>query len=184
MKKRFYYVSWEKYHQVCFEMAKKIIKKNIFLDRIAVISRGGLIVSRILSDYLDLPISPFTIVAYTGVNAKKKAKVVEGLKARIKNEVVLLVDEVADTGDTYITALNYLKKFKLKKIYTAAPFIKVWTKYRPNFWQKELGKWIIFPYDIRETIKETKGKLSLQELVDLGLPKNQIEYFLRLKKTW
>lgn len=184
---KFLIISWEKLHQTCFKIAKVFLNENIKINRIVAISRGGLVVARIFSDYLNLPISPFTMVAYTGMAKKKKPRLAEGLKANIKNEIILLIDEVADSGETFIEGLKYLKQFKPKKIYTLAPFMKTWTKFKPDFCQTKTDKWIIFPYDIRETIKEIKHclikkKLSNNELIikltSLGLPKNQAAYFL------
>ena len=173
-------VSWQDLHNSCFEAAKKIIKKEIKFSRIIAISRGGLVVSRILSDFLELPISCFTIVAYAGINNKKRARIVEDLKIGIADETILLVDEVADSGETFILALNYLKKYKPKKVYTIAPFIKPWTKFKPDFWQEKTRSWIIFPYDVYETVNQLKNKVSDNQIIKLGLAKKQVDYFLNI----
>lgn len=171
---KFLTLSWNDFHDACFDLSKKIKQKKIKFDRILAISRGGLVVARILSDFLNLPISVFTMVAYTGINKCKQAKVVEGLKIEPKGETVLLIDEVADSGGTYKEALSYLKVAP-NKIYTCAPYIKSWTKYKPDFWQVESDKWIIFPYEIKETIDELRKNMTLSELKKLGFPKKQVK---------
>jgi len=173
----FLFLSWQKFQTVCFFTAKKIMAKRLVFDRLVAISRGGLVVSRLFSDYLDLPISPFTIVSYTGFGKHKKPKVVEGLKADIKGEKILLVDEVADTGETFLTGIDYLGQFKPAKIMTAAPFIKERTKYKPDFWQLKTKKWIVFPYDIKETVRELLADLGKGKLIEKGLAKEQVNYF-------
>lgn len=179
---KFLFLSWQQFHQVCFQTAKKIISQNLKIERLVAISRGGLVSSRLFSDYLNLPISPFTIISYTSFGKHYKPKIVEDLKVDIKGEKILLVDEVADSGETFLVALNYLRKFKPAKIWTTAPFIKNKSKYRPDFWQQKTDKWIIFPYDVRETIKELKGKMSKEELIKSGLDSKQVRYFSQFKR--
>lgn len=183
MKNKYYFISWNQFHLDCFKLAKKILAKKIKIDRIICISRGGLVVSRILSDFLNLPVSLFTIVGYSGINQGKQPQIVEGLKAKIRGETVLLVDEVADSGRTFILALDYLKAFKPKKIYTFAQYIKEKTVYIPDFWQVKINKWLIFPYEIKETIEQLKShwkkeKINksqmIKKLIDLGFKKDYL----------
>ena len=77
----FHFISWKKLHDLCFELLKKIKKEKLEFDRVVCISRGGLVVSRIFSDFLDLPISNFTIVSYVSVGKIGKPKVMEALAA-------------------------------------------------------------------------------------------------------
>lgn len=176
---KFLYITWEDFHQACFELAKKIIQKDIQFDRIIAISRGGLVVGRILSDFLDLPISPFTIVTYTSINKKGVPKIKEGLRAKIKGERLLLVDEVSDSGGTFRTGLKYLKTFKPKSIATLAPYIKSWTNFIPDYWYQKTSKWIIYPYEIKKTVTEIKKNNLQINLIKLGLPKNQVSFFIK-----
>ena len=176
-KDKFFYLSWQGLHQASFELSQKILDKGLGFDRIVAITRGGLPIARIFSDFLALPVSLFTIKAYTGVDNKKKAKVIEGLMADIKDQTILLLDEVSDTGDTFKLALTYLKKFQPAKIITCAPYIKPATKYMPDYWHTNTDKWIIFPYEIRETIEELRQTMTAEQIKKLGLSKKQVEYF-------
>lgn len=181
---QFEFVSWEKLHQACFRLAKKISHKKLQLDRIVCISRGGLIVARIFSDFLDLPISNFTIVSYVSIGKTGKPKVVEELTADIKNERILLVDEIVDHGTTLKKAITYLKTFSPKKITVVAPYIKSWSLLQPDIWQVKTDKWVIFSYEVRETIEEvasdwikkgfSKQKIE-KNLVKLGFEKKMVK---------
>jgi len=166
---QFEFVSWEKLHQACFKLAKKISHKKLQFDRIVCISRGGLVVARIFSDLLELPISNFTIVAYVTIGKTKTPKIVERLAVSIKNERILLVDEIVDHSSTLKKAITYLKTFSPKKITTVVPYIKSWSFPQPAFWQVKTDKWVIFPYEVRETIEQLveiwqKKGLSKQEI--------------------
>ena len=188
---QFHFISWEKLHKLCFSLAKKILDKKLQFGRIVCISRGGLIVARIFSDFLDLPISNFTIVSYVNVGKTGKPRVMEALAADIRNEKILLIDEIVDHGTTLKKALSYLERKEPENITTLVPVIKPWTKIKPDFWGLETDKWIIFPYEIKETIDDVvkiwdKEKINKENMkkrfIKLGLPKEQVEYFLKKDK--
>lgn len=192
---KFHYISWQKLHDLCFQLVKKIKNEKLKFDRIVCISRGGLVVARIFSDFLDLPISNFTIVSYVSVGKIGKPKVMESLAADIRNEKILLIDEIVDHGTTLKKAISYLEKKEPQKIVTLATVIKPWTKLKPDFWQMETDKWIIFPYEIKETIDDVvkmqpqktqnrakHAKSVKEKLVGIGLSKEHIEYFLNKDK--
>lgn len=184
---KFYFITWKDLHKACFKLAKKILDGKLEFDRIVCISRGGLIVARIFSDFLNLPISNFTIVSYVSVGKTSKPKIVEKLTVDIKNEEVLLVDEVVDNGATLKKALSYLKTFSPKKITTLVPYTKSWSSLKPDFWQVKTDKWIIFPYEVKESVNDLikifqkqgkKEKEIRKTILKLGFDKNQLEYFL------
>jgi uncharacterized protein len=183
----FLFLTWDDLQDQCFKLAKLIHKQNIKLDRIVCVSRGGLIIARILSDFLDLPISNFTIVSYVSVGVTGKPKIVEKLSVDIKSESVLLVDEIVDHGTTLKCALDYLATKKPKKIYSLAPVIKPWTKIKPDYYLIETKKWVVYPYELKETIddlkkiflKEGKTKKDLEKTINkLKFNPQQAKYFL------
>ncbi|MBU1084755.1 hypothetical protein KKB06_00165 [Patescibacteria group bacterium] len=187
---KFQYISWEEIQDHCFKFSKKIIKEKIKFDRIICISRGGLVISRILSDFLKLPISNFTIVSYASVGNSGQPKIVEKLSVDIKGESVLLVDEITDKGTTLKVAYDYLKPLNPQKIITFTPIIKPWSNPLPDFWQLKTNKWVVFSYDVRETIddlkkiykKEGKTLKDLKkEIQKLNFNNTQSKYFLDKK---
>lgn len=187
---KFYYISWKKLHNICFKLAKRILNIKLNFDRIICISRGGLVISRIFSDFLDLPISNFTIVSYVSVGVTGKPRIAEKLAVNIKNERILLIDEIVDNGTTLKKALVYLKKFSPKKIVTLVPVIKPWSQPKPDYWQIKTSKWVVFPYETKETVDDLikiwkKEKLNTKtlkkKLLNIGLSKKQIEYFFKTK---
>ncbi|SRR5258706_1720059 len=164
-------VSWKKLDKDTNALANKI--GELKLDEIVCISRGGMVVARILSDLLDLKISHITIESYANLQQEKEPVVTQLSPRAFKGETVLLVDELADNGKTFLRAIDYLERLPIKKIYTAAPYIKPSTKYMPDFWVEKLDNWIIFPYEIRETkesfIKEFGEEEGIEKLRELGL---------------
>lgn len=142
-------LSWQDLEKDCIVLANKI--KDIQIDEIISISRGGMVASRILSDLLDLPISHIAIESYADMKQTQEPIVTQVSSREFKGETILLVDEVSDSGKTYIRAMSYLQTLPISKVYTASPYIKPHTKFVPDFYVKNLDSWIVFPYDIRET---------------------------------
>lgn len=146
---QFHKISWLKYHKDCLMLAKKLKAEKI--DKIVAISRGGLVVARILSDLLLIPISHITIESYKDLKRKKHAIITETPTSNFQRQTILIVDEIADSGRTFKRALSYFKNFQIKKIFTLALYIKSRTKPIPDFWSQKIDAWIIFPYEVRET---------------------------------
>lgn len=179
-------LSWEEMENFCFTLTQKIERDNF--DQIVAISRGGLVVGRILADFLNLPISLFTIQAYKEIGKQNIPKITEKLNAKVSNKKVLLVDEIVDTGNTLSLALSYLRKPKPLKIKVAVLFYKQKSKIVPDYFLFKTSAWVIFPYEVRETIeklyqrwKKSKKPLSNQEMKErlkkLGFSEIYIEAY-------
>lgn len=177
---KFYKLSWNKFYKDCLLLAKKIADKKIKIDRIIAISRGGLVPARILSDFLKAPISNVVISSYSNLKQLKEPEIIEVAKINLKNQIVLIVDEVSDTGKTFQRALKYFRTQPVKKILTSSPYIKPKTTYIPDFYLKIIDAWIVFPYDLRETfeafLKQEKDKnKAKQKLLKIGFKKWEVD---------
>jgi len=83
----FTYISWQQLEKDCISLAKKIADTHI--DEIICISRGGLVVSRILSDLLDVKISNITIESYQNAKQEKEPVITHFLPENYENETIL-----------------------------------------------------------------------------------------------
>lgn len=174
-------ISWEQFEKDCIGLSKKL--RDVPVDTIVSISRGGLVVARIVSDLLNLPISHITITSYKDFEQRKIPKITETPSTEFYNKTILLIDEVSDSGLTFEHALEYFKKANAKKVYTLAPYIKPKTKYKPDFYLTSINAWIIFPYELRETtdafIKMFQTKEHTKEkLLQVGFEKWEIDSVL------
>ncbi|MBI5619760.1 phosphoribosyltransferase [Candidatus Gottesmanbacteria bacterium] len=157
-------VSWQQYHAYAQQLAEEILTKDGPVDEIVAISRGGLTSGHLLSDLLRIPISTFSIQSYTDIQKQGEVTITAGLQTSIEGKLVLLVDDVSDTGKTLVRALEYLKDFKPKKITTATMFYKPHSVFKPDFYAQETSRWILFPYEPTEmislifTAKKKEGK--------------------------
>lgn len=156
-------ISWEQFEKDAIILAKKIRDEYGKIDEIVAISRGGLVLGRILSDILDIPISFITLTSYRGFERKKELILTQESPRKFNGEKILLIDELAESGQTFLHALAYLKKLPIKSVVTASLYIKPQTKYTPHFYIKKLDGWIILPYELRETKAAFIEKFGWQE---------------------
>lgn len=178
-------IDWITYHEYVRKLAATIRSHSKPTDTIIAISRGGLTLGHLLTDFLRIPIATFTIQSYTDIQKNGELYITEPLKTKIKDKHILLVDDVSDTGKTFLRAIKYLKRFKPKSITTVSLLYKPNSIYRPDFFAETTKKWIIFPTEITETIlsitksmqKEGKTKAEIQKLLtSLGFTLNQIKF--------
>ncbi len=173
-------LSWIDLEKDTLALAKKIKREKIAFDKIVAIARGGLVFSRILSDLLNLPISNIVISSYKDLKQLKEPDIIEESTAKFDNQTLIVVDEVSDSGKTFIRALSYFKNKNVKKIYTASPYIKPKTSFIPDFWLKKIDAWIVFPYDPFETykafLKQTNSEKKAKEMLrKIGFKKWEID---------
>lgn len=80
------------------------------------------------------------------------------------------------------SGIEHLKDLGVKQIITASVFIKPRTTFLPDYYTSKTDKWIIFPYEVRETAEvlvrkfkqEDKSKEEIKTILkSLRLP----EYF-------
>ena len=115
----------------------------------------------------------------------KKPKVVEELTANIKKESILLVDEIVDHGSTLKKAITYLETFSPKKITAVVPYIKSCSLPQPDFWQVKTDKWVIFSYEVRETIEQLASDWIKKDYSKEEIEKNLVKlgFEIRMVKT-
>jgi len=176
----FHKLSWNQFHRDCVDLYKEKVK-GTHIDVIISITRGGNIVSRIYSDLLGvIPISNITMSSYRDMKKLDKPVITEEPSRDFKGKTILIVDEVSDTGATFQIAVPYFQKRKPKKIYTLSPYIKPHSTFVPDFWQKSIDAWIVFPYDIRETLEGFEKMFGTKErakekMIELGFKDWEIE---------
>ena len=132
---KFYSITWNELQELTFQTAKKISADNYSPDLIIAISRGGLTVAQIFSDYFDnCPIASFAVLSYKGLKQNNLPQVTLPLNKEIvlKNQKILLVDDLSDTGETFLVGLKHLQSLGATKIKTACLVIKSKTKYYPD----------------------------------------------------
>ena len=181
--------TWDQLGHLCFKLSKQINHQSKRYDRIVVIAKGGLTWARVLADYLQIPdIETIRVKLYRGIGkAFKKPQIIQEVKADITGDRILLFDDVADSGQTVEFVEKLLLKLGAKSVDTSALFFKSSSKVTPDFFDHQTDAWIVFPHELREFIQETsrdwvqKGlskKQAAARYIRLGLPEDQVKYFL------
>lgn len=181
--------TWDELHALAFSMAQEIRASEHSFDRVVTLAKGGWPMSRSLADFLEVSeVQSLGLSFYKGVNDRKaKPTVYQDLPISIENEHILLFDDVADTGESLLFAIDHLKQKGAQSITTATVFYKERSQIQPDFFSAQVGEWIIFPYELVETLKDVGTRwlaegVSPQELterfVSLHFPEDQVSYFI------
>ena len=186
---KYHSVSWKQLHSLTHSLTEKVRKKNNKLDLIVGIAKGGLTIAHIASDFLKLPVASFTISSYKDLKQQKLADVSYHVGGDLRNRHILLVDDVSDTGKTFVRGIKYLAGLEAASVTTASLFIKPWTKYMPDFYVKQVNEWIVFPYEMRETVEALQTNLLKdgksvdyisKQLALIKIPKKYITKYLKI----
>ncbi len=166
-------ISWVRYQTLAQKLAAAILDQQKPFDQIIAISRGGLTLGHLLSDFLRIPISVIAIQSYTDIQTQGEVTIMGKLQTSIAGKHILLVDDVSDSGKTFKRGVGYLKRCRPASITTVAMFYKPRSIFRPDYFAGQTGKWILFPYEKAEMIL-----LITKNLEKEGKTKAQIQTFL------
>jgi len=166
-----------------YQLGKTV--KDFNPDCLVGISRGGLCVVRVLSDFLNNP-NVFIIRTkyYKGIEStERKLEILQDVdEGLIRNKRVLIIDDIADTGISMFKVLELIKKKGPDEVKTATLHYKPSSKIKPDYFIEETGKWIIYPWEVYETIKSiiqsTPKERLMQELARTGIPKEIYKEFI------
>ncbi len=191
-KNEFKLVTWEEIHKICVELYKQMRNNNVNPDLIIGVARGGWGPARILSDlFNDKRVASIKIEFYTDINKKTKTpKIVQPVSTDVAGKILLLVDDVADSGQSLRVAIDHLKERKAKDVQTVTLYYKPWSIVVPNYYAKETRAWLVFAHEMAEFMRlrmitrENEG-MSLEtirnEFTQLGIPKFLINFILAEK---
>lgn len=149
-------VSWYRVRQLAQQLAILINRSPFQPDMIVAIARGGYVPARLLCDFLQVyDLTSIRVEHYAkGAQKKKFATLKDPLCTDPSGNSVLIVDDVCDTGDTYLLVLEYLRQFDSVEVKTAALHHKQGAGYRPDFVAQyiETWHWLIYPWAITEDV--------------------------------
>lgn len=141
-------LSWKEFENLTDKLCEKIKKGNENFNHIICIATGGLILGKLLSEKLNLPLGIISMKAYENKKLKK-LKFDKHISATRKiRGFILLVDDITDSGTSLNAVFNYLSNYKgIKEIKTASLFNKPSSSFIPDYFVKETSDWIVFPYE-------------------------------------
>ncbi|MFP3222982.1 MAG: phosphoribosyltransferase family protein [Nitrososphaeria archaeon] len=142
-------ISWRDLGLLTKALVDKV-KKGERPDVVVGIARGGLIPAMVIADRLRVPLDIINIKSYRALGVKGTLKVYDVMYEDIADRKVLIVDDVADTGETFLFVSEHMMKKGARAVILASIFLKPWSRVRPNYFVEETDEWIVFPWELGE----------------------------------
>ena len=176
-----YLVSWKEAYRLAKILARKIKSSGFEPDLVIGIARGGLVPARVVCDFLlqkdlaAIKVEHWGIAATLG-NARIKFPL--PIEIDSSGKKILVVDDVADTGDTFSVIMDYIKGKAPSEVKTAVLHYKTCSTSVPDYWaeRQDEWKWIIYPWaayeDLTGFIKRVLTEPMTHEEVRKALKSN------------
>jgi len=172
-------MSWEQFGSLAEALAE-MVKKDYKPDVIIGLTRGGWAPSRVLCDHLGIKNLGSLKVEHWGVTATPdgSAKIRNSLNVDVRDNKVLVVDDLTDTGESMALAVDYIKNQEPAEVRTAVLMNIKGSKFTPDYYVKDIDwKWIIFPWNFFEDMKNIIPKV-------LDVYRSSAEVKLKLKENF
>ena len=100
---------------------------------------------------------------------------------------ILVVDDVADSGKSLKLVKTYICQLGAMETRAATIYYKPWSVVKPDYYVRETKRWVVFPWETKETIRrifennrdEVAISVEIAKLVKAGVPKQLAERFLK-----
>jgi len=183
--------SWNEIYDMLVTLAIRIKESGFKPDLIVGVSRGGWAPGRILSDLLaNTHTANIKIEFYVGINkTARKPIVTQPISEDISRKKILVVDDVADTGESLLVALDHVYERGAGEVKTVTVYHKPHSRLKPDFFAETTSNWIVFPWERLETtillIQEAKAAGRNMEsvrdtLIKCGIDKKTVSALLQL----
>lgn len=151
------------------------------------VGRGGLFVLRCLQDFyaaggIKIPYVVPAVERYNGIASTGTIKIRRLSRGDVEGRRVLVVDDVSDQGDSLLALVDLLRRDGAAEVKTATVHFKPWSKLKPDFFVVETDSWIIYPWELYESIRlilekgaQEKSEDAFRELTD-GAMITKVEY--------
>jgi hypoxanthine phosphoribosyltransferase len=187
-------------YEMAYSVARKIQEAGEDYDVVVGISRGGLPPSRIMCDFLNIKtLTTMQILHYESAAKKREdVHVSDPVKIDLKGKNVLIVDDVNDTGDTLLAAMDHIRTMDPSLLKTAVLHEKAGTSFRADYYGTYLPewKWLIYQWAVTEDLTEflvMDGMLEadpgdairyLKETYDLTVERELLDKVLSMKEFY
>ncbi|MHA1205962.1 MAG: phosphoribosyltransferase [Candidatus Hodarchaeales archaeon] len=188
--------SWRDIDELARQLYKLVKNDGYDPEIILGISRGGWIPARLLSDMFEASylleghqtssiLATMQIRFYTGIaETHTKPVIAQDVGVDIFQKKILLIDDLADSGESLKCALNYLKLKDPKEVRIGTLLYKPWSKVKPEYYAEEATEWVVFPHEYYEFMTEQtlSKKLDKTEawvmFLEQGIPDSAVIFFV------
>jgi len=153
------YLSAEEYQLDSFRLAAQILQDEWQPDDLIALWRGGAPVGVIVHEFLYYHgVRPrhriLKCQSYTGIKSRNTEVTFENcdeiFNSVVPGSKVLIVDDIFDTGHTAKAVIEKLSAFNVDLRFATV----YWkpdqnqTEFKPDFYVRKTGKWIVFPHEL------------------------------------
>lgn len=155
--------SWEECERAVNSICKKMQEGegSFKPDTIVAISRGGLVPAKLFSDALDVRDLRVIRLSFYETTGKRmdEPRLVDPLPGSIDGRNVLLVDDISDSGESFKAAIAHLLEHNPASVKTASIHMREGSPFKPDFFFQSNDKWVVYPWEKREFMRDTGEKL-------------------------
>jgi hypoxanthine phosphoribosyltransferase len=139
-------LSWSGFAGLSQELARTL-SARFEPDLVVGVAKGGVFVGGAIASVLHRDFFPVRISRRSRDHVRERPKIYGGMpREELKGRRVLVVDDVAASGETLQMAAELAKKAGAKEVRTAALAVKP-RGYHPDWWALETEDLVIFPWD-------------------------------------
>ena len=182
--------TWDQIYNLLLDIGRKIRKSRFKPDLIVGVSRGGWTPARVISDLLENPsLANIKTEFYLRVaETKAKPVITQPVSVPVEGKKVLVVDDIADTGESLHLVQTHLKELGATEVRIATVYYKPWSVLKPDWYEKQTSSWVVFPWERKETVRsiidqyKCRGKTieeAKEKLVKAGLSRELAQQFIQ-----
>ena len=130
------------------------------------LTRGGWVPTRLLADRLGVHRVVSLRAQHWGVTATPTgaAALTEGLSGPVKDQRVLVVDDITDTGDSLRLAVDHVRSAGPTTVESAAFLHIARSTFVPTYYAEEIPRdewvWVVFPWNYWEDLRALAAKAA------------------------
>jgi len=178
--------SWNTVFYKSIDLSEKIRVGNWkAYDSIVGVSRGGLVLTRLLSDLLDIEDVMITKCEYySDLGERRKHPVItQKIQGDIKGKKVLLADDVSDTGESLKEIKKYLLGLRPTLLSVATLYLKPWSAFTPDYYASKTDAWIIFPWEPYEALRSLSSKNGPEILKEAKISEKLVKRLNKMDRS-
>lgn len=183
-------MSWSQIYGMLLSLSDKIRHSGFDPDILVGVCRGGWIPACVLSDLLQKnKLASIRVEFYMEIaETRRRPVITQPVSSPVEEKKVLVVDDVVDTGESISMVKHHLEKANAEEVRIAVLYYKPWSKIIPDYYERETRKWVVFPWEVKETVislirKYLKSGRSVKEakakLIKAGIEPEYVEKFAR-----
>jgi len=186
---RFIAPDWCDIYDMLLALSRRIVEGGLNPDIIVGISMGGLIPAAVLADLLGLELDAVGVRFYQGVGERgERPHIVQDVSADLGGKLVLVVDDVADSGHTLEAVREYVQGRGARGLVVCTLHYKPWSVVKPDIHMEETEAWIIYPWERNEALTDIIERMRSEglseedmreEMISSGIPEWLVEEMLR-----